>query len=112
MKGLPGREKTSARECDGLRSRDLRGEWGLAVHRLLHHQIKRHGYGTLDLSLPHLLDPEGWPGVANCDTAFQQKRPDRAPVYESIAVTLPPKSFRFQQEQPASASLGELGWLA
>jgi hypothetical protein len=35
-----------------------------------------------------------------------------APVYGSIAVTIPPKSFRFHQEQPASARLGEPGWFA
>ena len=41
-----GRDTTSAGKCGGLRRRDLRRECGPAVHRLLHHQIQRHGYGT------------------------------------------------------------------
>ena len=53
----------SARKCDGLRRRDLRRECGPAVQRLLHHQIRRHGYGTFDLPFDH--GSPRWPAVGH-----------------------------------------------
>jgi len=47
----PERGVSSARECDGLRRRDLRRECGPAVQRFLHHQGQRHVDRTLDLPL-------------------------------------------------------------
>jgi signal transduction histidine kinase len=45
--------RSSARKCDGLRCRDSCRECGPVVQRLLHHQIQRHGYGTLGLPFDH-----------------------------------------------------------
>ena len=60
-----GQDEThqSARKCDGLRRRDRRRECGPAVQRLLHHQIQRHGHGTLDLPFDH--GSPRWPAVGH-----------------------------------------------
>ncbi|MGY4434939.1 PAS domain S-box-containing protein [Bradyrhizobium sp. F1.13.1] len=57
----PGRDTTSAGKRDGLRRRYLCRECRPALQRLLHHQIQRHGHGTLDLPFDH-RSPR-WPAV-------------------------------------------------
>src|ERR1700739_1929714 len=44
-----------------MRRRDLCRECGPAVQSLLHYQIRRHGYGTLDLPFDHASSR--WPAV-------------------------------------------------
>src|ERR1700731_2249357 len=48
-----GGAATSAVKCDRLRRWNFRRRCGSAVHRLLHHQIQRHGYGALNLPFDH-----------------------------------------------------------
>ena len=49
----PERSTTGSGDGEGLRCRNLRRGRGSAVQPLLHHQIRRHGHGTLDLPFDH-----------------------------------------------------------
>src|SRR5258706_2827267 len=95
-----GRAATSAVKCDRLRRWNLRRRCGSAVHRLLHHQIQRHGYGALNLPFDH--GGPWWPplGHGKCTPRCHVSiRP--APASRGCLVIEHPKS------SPAPASAKE-----
>jgi nitrogen-specific signal transduction histidine kinase len=57
----PGRAGPSAHQCGGLRRRDRRRECGPAIQPFLHYQIRRYGYGAVDLPFDH-RSPR-WPAM-------------------------------------------------